>query len=108
MRTYDFTPLFRSTVGFDRWNDLFDAALRADDSTLGYPPYNIEKTGDDTYRIMTATSASRAKASPTSTAASRRALSSAASALPITSRSSVRRWPTASCKSTSSVSCPRR
>ena len=36
------------------WNDLFDAALRADDSTPGYPPYNIEKTGDDTYRIMMA------------------------------------------------------
>ena len=54
MRTYDFTPLFRSTVGFDRWSNLFDAALRADDSTAGYPPYNIEKTGDDTYRIMMA------------------------------------------------------
>ena len=54
MRTYDFTPLFRSTVGFDRWNDLFDAAFRADESAAGYPPYNIEKTGDDTYRIMMA------------------------------------------------------
>ena len=54
MRTYDFTPLFRSSVGFDRWSHLFDAALRADDSAAGYPPYNIEKTGDDTYRIMMA------------------------------------------------------
>ena len=54
MRTYDFTPLFRSSVGFDRWSDLFDAALRADDSAAGYPPYNIEKTGDDKYRIMMA------------------------------------------------------
>ena len=54
MRTYDFTPLFRSTIGFDRWSDLFDAALRADDSAAGYPPYNIEKTGDDRYRIMMA------------------------------------------------------
>ena len=54
MRTYDFTPLFRSTVGFDRWSDLFDAALRADDGAAGYPPYNIEKTGDDKYRIMMA------------------------------------------------------
>jgi molecular chaperone IbpA len=54
MRTYDLTPLFRSTVGFDRWNDLFDAALRADDSAAGYPPYNIEKVGDDTYRIVMA------------------------------------------------------
>ena len=54
MRTYDFTPLFRSSVGFDRWSDLFDAALRADDSAAGYPPYNIEKTSDDKYRIMMA------------------------------------------------------
>ena len=54
MRTYDLTPLFRSSVGFDRWSDLFDAASRADDSAAGYPPYNIEKTGDDTYRIMMA------------------------------------------------------
>jgi molecular chaperone IbpA len=54
MRTYDFTPLFRSSVGFDRWSDLFDAASRADDSAAGYPPYNIEKTGEDKYRIMMA------------------------------------------------------
>jgi molecular chaperone IbpA len=54
MRTYDFTPLFRSSVGFDRWSDLLDAASRADDSAAGYPPYNIEKVGDDTYRIMMA------------------------------------------------------
>jgi molecular chaperone IbpA len=55
MRTYDFTPLFRSSVGFDRWSNLFDAALRADDSAAaGYPPYNIEKMGDDKYRIMMA------------------------------------------------------
>jgi molecular chaperone IbpA len=54
MRTYDLTPLFRSSVGFDRWSDLFDAASRADDSAAGYPPYNIEKTSDDNYRIMMA------------------------------------------------------
>ena len=54
MRTYDLTPLFRSTVGFDRWSNLFEAALRADDSAGGYPPYNIEKMGDDKYRIMMA------------------------------------------------------
>jgi molecular chaperone IbpA len=54
MRTYDFTPLFRSSVGFDRWNDLFEAAQRADDSAANYPPYNIEKAGDDRYRIMMA------------------------------------------------------
>jgi molecular chaperone IbpA len=54
MRTYDFTPLFRSTIGFDRWSDLFEAALRADDDAAGYPPYNIERMGDDRYRIMMA------------------------------------------------------
>ena len=54
MRTYDLTPLFRSSIGFDRWSDLFDAASRADDSAAGYPPYNIEKTSDDKYRIMMA------------------------------------------------------
>jgi molecular chaperone IbpA len=54
MRTYDFTPLFRSSVGFDRWSNLFDAASRADESAAGYPPYNIEKMGDDKYRIMMA------------------------------------------------------
>ena len=50
MRTYDFTPLFRSTVGFDRWSNVFEAALRDEDSAAGFPPYNIEKTGDDKYR----------------------------------------------------------
>ena len=54
MRTYDFTPLFRSSIGFDHWSDLFDAALRADENAAGYPPYNIEKMGDDKYRIMMA------------------------------------------------------
>jgi molecular chaperone IbpA len=54
MRTYDFTPLFRSSVGFDRWSNLFEAAMRADDSAAGYPPYNIEKMDDDKYRIMMA------------------------------------------------------
>ncbi|HEX6113533.1 MAG TPA: Hsp20 family protein, partial [Geminicoccaceae bacterium] len=54
MRTYDFTPLFRSSVGFDRWSNLFEAAARADDSAAGYPPYNIEKMGEDKYRIMMA------------------------------------------------------
>ncbi len=52
MRTYDLTPLFRSSGRVDRWNDLFDTALRPDDSAAGYPPYNIEKMGNDKYRIM--------------------------------------------------------
>ena len=56
MRTYDLTPLFRTTVGFDRWNDLFDAVFRAEEADISYPPYNIEKTGDDSYRITMAVS----------------------------------------------------
>lgn len=53
MRHIDFTPLYRSTIGFDRLFDLVDdvAGLNADG---GYPPYNIERTGDDTYRITMA------------------------------------------------------
>jgi len=54
MRTYDLSPLFRSTVGFDRMSRFLDAALNADESAVGYPPYNIEKTGEDTYRIVMA------------------------------------------------------
>lgn len=53
MRTYDFSPLFRSTVGFDRVSRLLDAALQTEDGA-GYPPYNIEKTGEDAYRIVMA------------------------------------------------------
>lgn len=54
MRTYDFAPLYRATVGFDRIADLLDRALSADASTAAYPPYNIEKTGPDAYRISLA------------------------------------------------------
>lgn len=54
MRRFDLTPLFRSTVGFDRMSELLDAATRLDDAQLSYPPYNIEKTGEDTYRITMA------------------------------------------------------
>ncbi|HEX4198252.1 MAG TPA: Hsp20 family protein [Caulobacteraceae bacterium] len=50
MRTIDFTPLYRSAVGFDRLAALLDAAA-ASDSASGYPPYNIETTGENTYRI---------------------------------------------------------
>jgi len=52
MSAYDFSPFFRSTVGFDRMFDLLDTATRAEDT--GYPPYNIEKLGEDTYRITMA------------------------------------------------------
>jgi molecular chaperone IbpA len=54
MRSYDFTPLFRSSVGFDRMMRLLDTATRADESALTYPPYNIEKTGESAYRITMA------------------------------------------------------
>jgi molecular chaperone IbpA len=49
MRTLDFSPLYRSVVGFDRLADLLDAATS--EAANGYPPYNIERTGDNAYRI---------------------------------------------------------
>jgi molecular chaperone IbpA len=54
MRSFDLSPLFRSTVGFDRFASLLDTATRIDEQTASYPPYNIEKTGDSTYRITMA------------------------------------------------------
>lgn len=54
MRSFDLTPLFRSTVGFDRFSNLIDAAMRGEDNTPAYPPYNIEKLSDDEYRIVVA------------------------------------------------------
>ncbi|MEM8871304.1 MAG: Hsp20 family protein [Pseudomonadota bacterium] len=54
MRTYDFSPLYRSTVGFDRLAGMLDSVLSNDVSTESYPPYNIEKTGNDSYRITVA------------------------------------------------------
>ena len=50
MRTIDFSPLYRSVVGFDRLASLLDAAA-AQDSQAGYPPYNIERTAEDAYRV---------------------------------------------------------
>jgi molecular chaperone IbpA len=50
MRTFDFSPLYRSAVGFDRLVNLLEAASQAD-SASGYPPYNIETTGENQYRI---------------------------------------------------------
>jgi molecular chaperone IbpA len=49
MRTVDFSPLYRSVVGFDRLADLLDAASA--DSASGYPPYNIERTDQNAYRV---------------------------------------------------------
>lgn len=54
MRTYDLTPFYRSTVGFDRFFSLLDQA--ASDGSPGYPPYNIERTGENAYRITVAVS----------------------------------------------------
>jgi molecular chaperone IbpA len=51
--TFDFAPLWRSTIGFDRFFDLVDAAQRAG-SEDHYPPYNIERLGDDSYQISLA------------------------------------------------------
>lgn len=51
MRTFDFSPLFRSTVGFDRLFDLMDGIA---DQTNGYPPYNIERADETHYRITLA------------------------------------------------------
>jgi molecular chaperone IbpA len=54
MRNYDLTPLLRATVGFDRMFNMLDTATRLDESAPSYPPYNIEKTGEDSYRIVMA------------------------------------------------------
>jgi molecular chaperone IbpA len=54
MRSFDLSPLFRSTIGFDRMSRLLDTAMQLDDGALSYPPYNIEKRGDDAYRITMA------------------------------------------------------
>jgi molecular chaperone IbpA len=53
MRTYDFTPLWRSTIGFDRLFDLLDETQRAT-AEDHYPPYNIERLGEDRYQISLA------------------------------------------------------
>ena len=54
MRRFDLTPLYRATVGFDQIADLMDRALANDVSHNSYPPYNIEKTADDGWRISIA------------------------------------------------------
>lgn len=55
MRTdFDFAPYYRATVGFDRVFDLLDSVASQTGSSSGYPPYNIEKAGEDAYRIVMA------------------------------------------------------
>ena len=53
MTTFDFAPLFRTAIGFDRLARLMDTAASAPEAS-SYPPYNIERTGDDTYRLTMA------------------------------------------------------
>ncbi len=54
MRNYDLTPLLRATVGFDRMFNMLDTATRLDQGAPSYPPYNIEKIGEDSYHIVMA------------------------------------------------------
>jgi molecular chaperone IbpA len=54
MRTFDLSPLFRSTIGVDRVSRLLDSALQYDGTAGSFPPYNIEKTGENSYRIVMA------------------------------------------------------
>ena len=54
MTTFDFSPLFRSTIGFDRLTRLMDTAGQIDSGASAYPPYNIEATGENAYRLTMA------------------------------------------------------
>jgi molecular chaperone IbpA len=54
MTAFDLSPLIRTTVGFDHLMRMMDSAMRADNASESYPPYNIEKLSDDTYRIVVA------------------------------------------------------
>jgi molecular chaperone IbpA len=54
MNTIDLTPLYRSSIGFDRMGSLLDNALRSQKTGVGFPPYDIEATGEDRYAITLA------------------------------------------------------
>jgi len=54
MRNFDLAPLYRATVGFDQVADLMDRVLTSEVQTPSYPPYNIERTADDAWRITVA------------------------------------------------------
>lgn len=54
MRTIDLSPLYRASVGFDRMASVMDTLMASDAQVGGYPPYNIEKTGESDYRITLA------------------------------------------------------
>ena len=54
MNTIDLTPLYRSSIGFDRFGSMLDTALRSEKSATGYPPYDIESLGENEYAITLA------------------------------------------------------
>jgi len=54
MRSYDLSPLYRSTIGFERLFSLLDQANGAENAAVSYPPYNIERTGENAYRLTLA------------------------------------------------------
>ena len=54
MTTFDLTPLARTSIGFDRLMEMVDVAMQSDGASEAYPPYNIEQSGDDIYRITMA------------------------------------------------------
>ena len=54
MNTLDLTPIFRSAIGFDRMANMVDSMMAGGDTQSNWPPYNIEKHGDDDYRISMA------------------------------------------------------
>ena len=54
MRNFDLAPLYRATIGFDQIADMMDRVLTTEINQPTYPPYNIEKTADDAYRISIA------------------------------------------------------
>jgi molecular chaperone IbpA len=58
MNEFSLAPLFRSSIGFDRFNDFFESAFRVENAA-SYPPYNVEKHGEDQYRIVVAAAGMR-------------------------------------------------
>lgn len=54
MRAYDFSPLYRTAIGFDRMASLLDSATRAEAQAPSYPPYNVERVDEDEYRVTMA------------------------------------------------------
>ena len=132
MRTFDFAPLYRSTVGFDRMFSMLDQLGGVEGSVPSYPPYNIERTGENAYRISVAVAGftdadlsieakenrltirgekqtkTRRRPATCSTRASPHGPSSAASSSPTMLRSRARAWRTGSSTSTSCARSQRR